>query len=121
MVQILLVLDGAIQLIGVDLGMVWFVPVLQEVTFLLQPAHGQVELNALVPGYSIVLITKHDQQWCFDPVGKKDRGVFNVQVPGFPQASSDATLGFFILKLSILTVYFFRPALYALLKFDGDR
>ena len=92
MVKVLFIFQSAVKLIGIFFGMMGYVPVPKEMTLLSQPSHGQVEFDALVLGYGIILITKHDKQGSLDPVGKKDRRILNVFIPRFPQVTADTVL-----------------------------
>ena len=73
MVQVGLEFQGIVQFVGILLKMMGFVPVLQEITVLFKPPHGQVQLNPLVPGNGFILIPEFYQKRGIDPVGKKYR------------------------------------------------
>ena len=72
-VDVLLEPDRVVELVGVLLKMVRLAPVLQEHAGLVEPAHRHVELDALIPGDSAVLVAELDQQGGADLVGKEHR------------------------------------------------
>ena len=73
MIKVLFHLDRVIQLVREFLEVMRLISVLQEDDVLIQTAHGQVKLYALLPWNRFVLVTKLDQHRCFDVPDMKNR------------------------------------------------
>ncbi len=66
----------------------------------LQPPHGHVHLDSLVPGHRRVLVVMHHEEGGPDLVGLEEGGVVEVAEGLLPQRAPDPALGALVLELS---------------------